>query len=310
MRTISNSYLTVLLPLLFHSASLRSNADLVILKDGQVVNGTVLQKDNSSVLLKFDYGTFTFPTERIKEIKQDTETPQLESPEVNKRIPNWGKLISLLAKQKWVRDIRQIPATVIDVGILKNVPYLSFSANHGLYEANIYGDADQPAGFEIGVKSYLVNNDTARSNCVEFMCTVLAQDDERQAIRRLNWHKDSVNKDSLTLEVTPPSDPDSYGGWWISAYSQDDLTKARASAKELIAITEPMTSAPEGTTASIITPTAGQTGLIPWTREDLSYARPYRTGIGYSGGGTVFVRGYYRNNGIYVQSYTRHASRR
>ena len=61
-----------------------------------------------------------------------------------------------------------------------------------------------------------------------------------------------------------------------------------------------------------------------WSSDDLRYARPrrkhqtadnsYGSGIpNYavsSGGGSVYVGGYYRSNGTYVNSYTRSASRR
>lgn len=61
----------------------------------------------------------------------------------------------------------QIPATVIDKGVLRNVPYKSYRA--GDYEVNVYGDPDQPARVEIGVYRSLLTSQDAKHNCVDFL---------------------------------------------------------------------------------------------------------------------------------------------
>jgi hypothetical protein len=46
--------------------------------------------------------------------------------------------------ESWGAGLQQIPATVIDVGDLANVPYVSFAGKD--IELNVYGDPASPAG--------------------------------------------------------------------------------------------------------------------------------------------------------------------
>jgi hypothetical protein len=276
-------------------------ADVIILQNGNVVAGTVLQQDEGGVLMKMDYGTSHYPASWVKDVQKEGATP-LESNGAE-RIPNWSKIISALATNSWAHELKQIPATVIDKGILYDVPYISFRCNSGGYEINIYGDLDNPAGLEIGAVNYLVKSDTAKSNCVDFVCSVLTSNEDKKAVRSLKWMaKDLQKKDGATFEITLPSEPDSYGGWWVSVYDENALTNARANGEDLLAITQPRI-VPKTQPASLSTATV-PAPTTTWAPDDFSDARPGAIGTS-GGGGVVYVRGYYRKNGTYVHAYTR-----
>jgi hypothetical protein len=318
MRTSLHSFSDLIrcaaLPVLVPLFGLPLLADVVIMKSGQVVSGTVLQQDEKGVLIKLDYGTFTWPNSLVKDVQRELDSKDstlLESPDSGKRIPSWGRIISELAKRSWARELKQIPATVIDQGVLRNVPYVSFRCAYGGYELNIYGDMDSPAGFEIGVQKHLLNNAEAKSNCVELIYSILVMETDRQIVYRLDWKKEVVKKDGLTFEITLPTEPDSYGGWWVSVYDEHTLNKARASDKELRTITEPIVALPARTVATA-SPSTPAPATTTWSREDLSFARPAYSGSSShrSSGGSVYVRGYTRKDGTYVQPHTRRAPRR
>jgi len=148
--------------------TLRLEADVVILQEGKVITGDVLQQDNDGVLIKMDYGTFRYPGSWVKDVQRNTGTP-LTFSNSTRRIPNWSKIISTLATNEWAHELKQIPATVIDNGILKNVPYISFRCASAGYEINVYGDLDKPACVEIGAVNYLVKSAEAKNNCVNFI---------------------------------------------------------------------------------------------------------------------------------------------
>lgn len=279
-------------------------ADIVVLQSGQVVTGTVLQQDGDGTLLKLEYGTFRYLPFQVKDVRKES-AKRIVATQGGQRIRDWGSIVETLAKEKWAHELKQIPATVIDTGVLHNVPYISFRCNSEGYEINIYGDLDDPAGVEIGTLNYLLKNEEAKSNCAKFIAAILVNDDDKEKIRTLNiFGKDVKQFDGLTFETTLPSEPDSYGGWWISVYDPAALGKARASGKELLAITEPrLTSKPQ----AAITPTASLSpnSLPAWSSSDLSFARPTLTGPSGGDGGSVYVRGYYRKDGTYVHAYTR-----
>jgi hypothetical protein len=284
---------SIIVVLLFDSPL---KADVVILQSGSIITGKVLQQDDEGVLIQMDYGTFRYPPSMVKDVRKEAAEPATNSLAAQ-RIPNWATIISKLATNGWAHELTQIPATVIDNGILQDVPYISFRCNSGGYEINIYGDLDNPAGIEIGAINYLVKNSEAKSNCVNFICSVLANDDDKKVVRALNWNpKDLKKTNGVTFEITLPAEPDSYGGWWISVYDESGLTNARASGADMLSITQPR-----------IKPKAQPISTMPastWSERDISYSRPSASSPS-GGGGDVYVRGYYRKNGSYVEPYYR-----
>jgi hypothetical protein len=290
-----------------------AHTDVIILKSGKVINGSVIQRDPNGVLIKLDYGTFTYPLSMVRDVQQEEsateQSEQKQAEEPDQRFPRWGKIITELAKRKWATELKQIPATVIDNGIFQNVPYSSFRCAFA-YEINIYGDPDNPVGFEIGVSRHLLNDENAKSNCVAFMSSVLPAERDKLVVRNLNWIRDLVSTNGFVFEITPATDPDAYGAWWISVYSTDLVAKARASEQELRTITEfrPPPIQYQTSTTPTISKTAQPTTSTPsWSREDFQVAAPYRAP---SSSGSVYVRGYHRKDGTYVHPHTRRAPRR
>jgi hypothetical protein len=151
------------------------------------------------------------------------------------RLADVSHSLEVAASKPYLKGLVQIPATVIDKGILRNVPYQSFRA--GDYEVNVYGDPDQPAGLEIGINRGLLKSMAARRNCIDFVGSVMSDPADQKLLTALKlMRKDMVILDGLTVEVTTPMEEDSYGGWWVSAYREKALDHARASDKELAQI--------------------------------------------------------------------------
>jgi hypothetical protein len=220
-------------------------------------------------------------------------------------LPNYAATIIRLAAQDWATGLRQIPATVIDAGILKNVPYKSQRAG-GDYEINVYGDPANPAGFEIGIRGKLLDDEQAKKNCVEFVASLLSNSEDKATVRGLKIAKDLIVRNDLTFEITPSTAEDAYGGWWVSVYGEAGLDKVRASDKELRAITVSKESVAEKKTAATKPVSNDDAQLGQWNGDDLRYAR---SSNGKSTGGSVYVRGYTRKDGTYVQSHTRSSPR-
>ena len=53
------------------------------------------------------------------------------------------------------------------------------------YELNIFGELSKPAAVQIGAMAYIKLSAEARSNCVNLICSVLANADYRQSSPRL-----------------------------------------------------------------------------------------------------------------------------
>ncbi len=289
--------------------------DVVELTNGAKLNGTILQEDDRRILLKITYGTVGFNRSQIKSITKVAD-PQPLPPVAAKpdQLPSWSTIVTPLSKLPWARDLIQIPATVIDVGVMKNVPYISFRCSRD-YEINIYGDLDSPVCIEVGIYRTLLDDPTAKQNCIELLKNHVLQNVlDRTIISSLDRTGDVATHGKMTIEITPPTAADAYGGWWVAVYFADAVDAIRAKDTDLAAITVPRSS----TAAS--SPTKTDDSGLEWSADDLSRSRSTGTSLsttnsnsvvssgvssGASSGGRVYVRGYTRKNGTYVHSYSR-----
>lgn len=309
---------------LFIVLAYMANADVITLSTGGKYVGAVLQTNEQEVLLLADYGTVRFKSDWIKSIVIETNLqPKISADQTTRGafLPSWREVVSKLAKCSWASNIRQIPASVIDQEILKYVPYLSFSCAKDC-EVNIYGDLDNPAGVEIGLYNELADKEYAKKNALEFITQLPLNHGLVERVKNLKWNGDKVSEEGITMEVTLPSAPDAFGGWWISIYSETALNGARSSKSEIETISEPIRKL-----IKIKEPvkSPAQAQLNSWNREDLAAVRrisiPVRISpnirIGSTrtnepvspSSGQVYVGGYYRKDGTYVRSYTRSRKR-
>lgn len=295
-------------------------SDIVHLSNGGTVRGTVIQETTDLITVAMQYGTVTLrradvaSIEKTKAEDPETDKPKAPAPSQAERLPRWSVIVEKLGKAAWATGLSQIPATVIDKGVLRSVPYMSYRCGTGGdYEVNVYGDPDRPAGIEIGVYGALTKDGAARARCVEFIAAVLGDRTDAALVKAVSLDQDRIERSGLTIEVTPPTAEDAYGGWWVSLYYTNLLDEARASDTELAAITV-LTPAPDKGTLTKVdkqpkTPPAKTGAAEPttgWSDDDLRKARQPAASSGTtSSGGRVYVRGYYRKDGTYVQAHTR-----
>jgi hypothetical protein len=178
-----------------------------------------------------------------------------------------------------MQGLEPIPATVIDVGIFKNVPYQSFS--NGRVELNGYGDPANLVALEAGTHE----SDEVLKRCIiQFLSeqTLSASDGARVAQAPFVQRSESV--DGLTVETTTPEAADACGAWWLSLELTEDVSNAAASSDEMTSITTASSSWSSGSSSP-------------------SRYRSYRASS--SSGGPVFVHAYTKKNGTYVHSHTR-----
>lgn len=249
----------LLLVPLFALAVPQALADTFVLSDGRTLIGTPLQTNGNNLLILGEYGTLNCPRDLVRQVQPTADAPSpIGSGE---RLSTFRQTLLLLSQQTWASNLRQIPATVIDAGVMKNVPYLSFRCG-GNYEVNVYGDPANPAGVEIGISGNLTRDPLAKSRCERFLNSLLNDAADMNVISKLDWSKDLKVRDGLTFEVTPADAPDAYGAWWISVYSEPALNLSRASDAEIVQITTPRNETNAAATSS------------DWTSSELALARP------------------------------------
>lgn len=220
------------------------------------------------------------------------------------RLERLSTVLETAASSPCLKGLQQIPATVIDVGIFKNVPYQSFS--NGVVELNAYGEPDNLVALEAGTKT---DNEVTRQCIVSFIGAHALFARDRMRALQFGTNVRSEFADGMTIETTPPTAEDAYGAWWFSLELTHHVAGAAATAVELDAIVTPANrwgQTPSTNSNGLSTPP-----LVSETLPASGYsAAPLNTGT-YSSyrpptsGGRVFVNGYTRKNGTYVHSYSR-----
>ncbi|QRN96139.1 hypothetical protein JRI60_45145 [Archangium violaceum] len=154
--------------------------------------------------------------------------PAPSHPLTENRLVNSGLIIESFAAKFGAPELKQIPSEVIDTGVFRYVPYLSYEASQ--LELNIYGDPQHPAGVEIGVYA---GKDSTKEEIRKLIAGLLQKAEDRELVHGLALEKDELQRAGLTFVVTPATAEDAFGGWWISIYDANAIEKARASDAEL-----------------------------------------------------------------------------
>lgn len=193
------------------------------------------------------------------------------------RLIDSGLIIETFATRFGKKDLKQVPSEVIDTGIFRYVPYLTYETSRG--ELNIYGDPQHPAGVEIGIYA---SKTSTKEELRSLMAGLLQQAADRDLVHSLSLDEDKLERAGLTFEVTPPTSDESYGGWWISIYDAAAIDRARASDAELKTIAveaperkdEPPAEPKKPPRKSKKPDTSDRVYIPDYSREEGTYVRP------------------------------------
>lgn len=223
------------------AASAALYPDSIELTSGKTLRGLIVKQTSSDVTIQMPYGEDTIKNEDIVRIRNvDDDEMWFVRVLTPGSLPPWRVIANDLRNQDEIKNFKEIPATAIDNGAFKNVPYSSFRANGNL-EMNIYGDPDDPAGVELGIYGINRSNEKIHKVIRQFLGSYLSSVPEIKALYELDLKKDSIQKvGDLTMEVSLPNAPDSYGAWWLSFYNEKKLNAIRLSDAEYAKLTLPV----------------------------------------------------------------------
>lgn len=215
--------------------------DSIELTSGKTLRGLIVKQTSRDVTIQMPYGEDTIKNEDIVRIRNvDDDEMWFVRVLTPGSLPPWRVIANDLRNQDEIKSFMEIPATAIDNGAFKNVPYSSFRAN-GHFELNIYGDPDNPAGVELGIYGLARSNEKVHKVIRQFLGSYLSTVPEIKALYSLDLKKDNTQKvGDLTMEVSLPNSPDSYGAWWLSFYNEKKLNEIRLSDAEYAKLTVPV----------------------------------------------------------------------
>jgi hypothetical protein len=214
--------------------------DTVILNDGTTLRGLIVRNDAQILTLQQRIGEKEISKTSIRRIIDDNHESAYFADIMDPgKLPPWRMIVQDFRCDDNVRSFRQIPATSIDEGYLRFIPYLSFRINERL-EMNIYGNPENPVCLEFGVYEHSPANITKFKKIIRaYLAGVLRSRDEIAALYSLPESGGEKRVGDITFKVLPPTAPDAFGGWWISIFKSKSLAAARIPADEYAKVTVP-----------------------------------------------------------------------
>ena len=119
------------------------------------------------------------------------------------RIAALDEVLARAEQSPCVAGLHAVPASVVELGVFKDVPYQSFS--NGNVELNAYGDPGDLVGLEAGSR----NEDPALQQClISFIAAQALTGADQQRVLRFTPAPALDAQPGLTVEVTPRTAPD------------------------------------------------------------------------------------------------------
>lgn len=257
--------------------------DSLVLKNGQTVRGLILKNTRDTVVLQEKYDEKTYEKSDIVRIRDEANVG-VEYTDINRLgdFPSWRVIANDLRSNDAVKSFVEVPATIIDNGEFKNIPYKSFRIN-GDVELNIYGDPEDPSAIELGIYGSKSSNDKLRKTLRAYLAGFLTTRGEVGALYALDFKGGLKTVGDVTLEIIPKDAPDSYGAWWITLYNKTDLARIRLDDAEYAKLVRPMDEVFDKT---------GRIIANGWTSDQLGMSEKINQ-LGDSA--AVLLRGFYRD---------------
>lgn len=213
--------------------------DGLLLKNGETVHGLIIKNTRDAVVMQERFGEKSYPKSEIVRIYDEPDIGMEFTDVIRKGdLPAWRVIANDLRTRDAIKSFVEIPATAIDNGEFKNVPYMSFRINQN-GELNVYGDPDDPAGIEIGLYGSRSGNDKFRKVIRSYLAGFLTTREEVGALYSIDFNGGIAQAGDMTIEITPKTAPDAYGAWWISLYNKKALAAVRLSDAEYHKLTRP-----------------------------------------------------------------------
>lgn len=211
----------------------RLSPDTIYMNDGTEVHGLIVRNDAKVVAIQQQNGELEIQKAYIRRIDDEPDSEVYFATIVDpNRLPPWRMIVQDLRSDDSIKFFRQIPATTVESGDFKNIPYLSFRINKRV-EMNVYGNPQDPVGIEFGVYERNPDEITKFKKIIRaYMAGILQSREEIAALYGLSEKGGKTKVGRFVFQITPPTVPDSNGGWWLSIFEPGRLDRSRVSDAE------------------------------------------------------------------------------
>jgi len=207
----------------------RLSPDTVVMNDGIRLHGLIIKNDAQKVVLQERLEEVEIPKAHIRRIEDQGEAGVYFADLVTPgKLPPWRMIVQDLRTDDNITSFREIPATTIDVGPLRNIPYLSFRINKQV-EMNVYGDPEDPVCLEFGVYEHGSSSLLLKKTLRAYLAGCLSSRAQIAALYSLSDTGGEKQVGNLSFKITSGSAPDAYGGWWFSVADPKRLAEERVS---------------------------------------------------------------------------------
>src|SRR5574342_12803 len=160
------------------------------LKNGEKIEGKVLQNAEGQSTVALSYGTVTVSSGEVESVESSAPAPEA-TPGIG-RLSKWDRCLEVLVESRQNGpEVVPVAATVIDKGEFRNVPYQSHRSGDG--EFDIYGDPDDPACLEIGIYQRSPSLE-ARKECLRTMLSMLNDPKDRETLKSESLDEGKIDR--------------------------------------------------------------------------------------------------------------------
>ena len=182
--------------------------DTLFLNDGTALHGLIVRNALAFVTLQQKMGERDIPKSWIRRIDDEPDDGFYFADIVDPaKLPPWRMVVEDLRYDDNVRSFKEIPATAINIGYLKNIPYLSFRIN-GKMEMNVYGNPENPVCLEFGIYERNPREITKFKKIIRaYLAGILGSRAEVGAVYALPETGGDIWVGQVAFKVLPPTSP-------------------------------------------------------------------------------------------------------
>jgi len=202
---------------MFAMPNLRAEAsDRVIFKNGQEVEGFIVRRDAETITLRRAGEEKTFSRTMIRRI-DDTATAGAYFASTSQKLPPWKAIVNDLRTNEDIHILRMISSGREADGPFAGSPYVAFEINNSI-NLRIYGDPQNPAGLEIGLRGAKAGSHAERIALRSFFAGFLTQRSQIAALYALEMNGGEKSAANLHLAFGTQSEDLARPRWWLAAW--------------------------------------------------------------------------------------------
>lgn len=191
--------------------------DQVILKNGRELQGLIIRRDAESVTLQREDGSETIDLRLIRRI-DDTRTTSAYFAAASQPLPPWEAIVNDLRANEEIRRLRLVSSEREIHGNAAGWTYRRFEMNDSM-ELRVYGNPENPAGIEIGLRGSAASDRRERQKVRSFLAGFLTERRQIAALYLVDMNGGERTAGNLRFRFATQGDDGDRPDWSLQVWN-------------------------------------------------------------------------------------------